>query len=443
MPEIKKIAIVGAGMAGMAAAWDLIRQGQQVTVFEAADHPGGLAAGFKEPHWDWSVERYYHHWFASDKYMLGLIRELGWSEDVHFPTPITVMYYKGKFYPFDSIKNALLYPGLGWGINKIRFGLVGLYLRLTNNWRALEKTTTDAWMRKFAGNKVYEEMWQPMMEGKFGQRWADKVSMAWMWARLHARTTKLGTFTGGFQAFADRFAAKLQDLGVEIRYKTPIQSISSHPSGGLQLETRDGQTERYDQALVTLAPSLLARMAPDLPEDYLRGLLTLNSMGAVVMTLTLDRQLSKEGFYWYSIPKQAGFPFLALVEHTNFLKPEYFGGDHVLYIGDYLEADHPNFSKTDEELRDEFLPYLKKINPDFDPSWVKKVWVSKTAYAQPIPLVNHSRNIPAIQTPMDGLYFASMSQVYPWDRGTNFAVEIGRRAAGLMLQNTEKNDQQI
>ena len=143
MPETKKIAIVGAGMAGMAAAWDLIRQGQQVTVFEAADHPGGLAAGFKEPHWDWSVERYYHHWFASDKYMLGLIRELGWSEDVHFPTPITVMYYKGKFYPFDSIKNALLYPGLGWAL-----------IRSASAWWACtyaspitggpEKTTTDA-----------------------------------------------------------------------------------------------------------------------------------------------------------------------------------------------------------------------------------------------------------------------------------------------------------
>ena len=74
-----------------------------------------------------------------------------------------------------------------------------------------------------------------------------------------------------------------------------------------------------------------------------------------------------------------------------------------------------------------------KFNPDFRPDWVKKTWLFRTRYAQPVPLVNHSRNIPAIKTPLAGLYFASMSQVYPWDRGTNFAVEIGRRAARMMI----------
>ena len=127
---------------------------------------GGLAAGFKEPSWDWTVEKFYHHWFASDRHMLGLIDELGWSDQVLFPRPYTVMYYKGKFYPFDSILKAILFPGLGWGINKARFGLVGLYLRLTNNWQPLEKFTVDAWMRKWAGDKVYELMWEPLMVGQ-------------------------------------------------------------------------------------------------------------------------------------------------------------------------------------------------------------------------------------------------------------------------------------
>ena len=61
--------------------------------------------------------------------MLGLIKELGLDDQVLFPRPYTVMYHDGKFYPFDSILAAILYPGLGWGINKIRFGLVGLYLQ--------------------------------------------------------------------------------------------------------------------------------------------------------------------------------------------------------------------------------------------------------------------------------------------------------------------------
>lgn len=431
----RKIAVIGAGFAGLSAALDLIKAGHEVVVFEASGNPGGLASGFKEDHWDWSVERFYHHWFQSDAHLLGLIEELGWSDQVLFPKPVSVMYHKGKFYPFDSIKAALLYPGLGWGINKIRFGLVGLYLRFTKNWKPLEKVTTEQWMRSKAGNFVFESMWKPMLDGKFGENWSDKVNMAWMWARLHVRTTRLGTFEGGFQRFADKFAQKLIEDGVQIRYKQSVNKISKKSLGGLDVETGAEQSERFDQVLVTLSPGLMAKLAPDLPQDYLGELLKLNHMGAVVMTLSLKHPLSPDGYYWYNIPKQAGYPFLSLVEHTNFLKPEYFGGDHIIYIGDYLEKDHPNFAKSDQELLDEFLPHLKKINPKFEADWVKKAWVSKTGYAQPIPLVNHSKNIPSLQTPIDGLWFASMSQVYPWDRGTNFAVEIGRRAAKLMLEN--------
>ena len=431
----RHIAIIGAGFAGLSAAWDLAKAGQKVSIFEASAEPGGLASGFKEPHWDWSVERFYHHWFQTDSNLLGLIDELGWADEVVFPRPISVMYYKGKFYPFDSIPAALAYPGLGFGINKIRFGLVGLYLKLTNNWRKLEKTTTDAWMRKYAGSKVYESMWQPMMIGKFGETWHDKVNMAWMWARIHVRTSRLGTFKGGFQVFANKFAAKLAEKGVEICYNTRVSSLQRLEDGRISVRFADGGEEKhFDQVLVTLSPGMMAKMAPDLPSDYLAGLLKLKSMGAVVMTVSIKHPLSPEGYYWYNIPKQAGFPFLSLVEHTNFLKPEYFGGDHILYIGDYLETDHPNFTKSDEELAEEFLPHLKKINPAFNRNWVNKIWVSKTSYAQPIPLLNHSANIPPIETPIPNLYFASMSQVYPWDRGTNFAVEIGRRAAKLMLR---------
>nr|MBN1228808.1 FAD-dependent oxidoreductase [Anaerolineae bacterium] len=128
------------------------------------------------------------------------------------------------------------------------------------------------------------------------------------------------------------------------------------------------------------------------------------------------------------------FPFLALVEHTNYVSPEYFGGDRIVYMGDYLSPAHPYFRLSDEEIADLYLPALNKVNPDFSPDWIKRKWVFRAPYAQPVPFVNHSRNIPAIQTPLKGLFFASMSQVYPWDRGTNYAVEMGRRAARLMTQ---------
>jgi len=424
-----KIAVIGAGYTGLSAAYDFACAGHDVVLFEANDRPGGLAIGFKEPEWDWSVEAYYHHWFASDQHMLGLINELGLSEKVHFPRPYTVMLYKDNWYPFDSVIQALLYPGLGWGINKIRFGLVGLYLRLTKNWQPMEKITVDSWMRKWAGDKVYETMWEPMLKGKFGPHYKE-VNMAWMWARFHARTSRLGTYQGGFQAFADDISDELKQRGVDIRLSTPVNGISED----LVVTTDDSQ-ENFDQVLVTTSPGLLSKMVPSLPDSYHKELRDLKSLGAVVLTLALKNQLSEQGYYWHNIPKDQGFPFLAVVEHTNYLSPEYFGGDHIVYCGDYRDPDHEYFSLSEEELLDLFLPALKRINPDFEPGWVKKTWLYRTKYAQPVPELDHSRKIPPLETPLPGLYFASMSQVYPWDRGTNFAVEIGRRAAGLMMSS--------
>jgi protoporphyrinogen oxidase len=432
-----KIAIIGAGLSGMAAAHDFVRAGHQVEIFESADYAGGLASGIKDPQWDWSVERYYHHWFQSDRHMLGLIDELGWSDRVIFPRPKTVAYHNGKFYPLDSPRAALTFPGFSF-LDMVRFGFVTLYLRYLANWQTLEKTTAEKWMRRWYGSRLYKTLFEPLLTGKFGE-YLPEVNMAWMWARLKARTTRLGTFEGGFQAFADAFADHLRASGVQIHLSTPVSKIEQ-AEGGLHLLV-ENQTLFFDRVLATSSPALLARLAPDLPKDYLQGLLNLKSMGAVVMILALRRQLSPEGYYWFNIPKSAGFPFLALVEHTNFLSPRYFGGEHIIYCGDYLDPNHEYFQLSDDALLERFLPAIQRINPEFDASWVRKAWVSKTAYAQPIPLVNHSRNIPSIRTPLSGLYFASMSQVYPWDRGTNFAVEIGRRAARMMLKDLGLMDQ--
>ncbi|GAB4478429.1 MAG: NAD(P)/FAD-dependent oxidoreductase [Anaerolineales bacterium] len=434
LPLQRRIAVIGAGFGGLAAAYDLVKAGHAVTLFEAADYVGGLASGFKEPHWEWSMEKYYHHWFATDRYMLQLIDELGWRNQVRFPRPYTVVYYQGKFYPFDSIPQMALFPGLGWGVDKMRFGLVGLFLRLTNNWQALEKTTVEAWMRRWAGDRVYELMWQPLMIGKFGERYAPLVNMAWMWARIKARTTRLGTFEGGFQAFADRFADHLKKMGLTLHLSCAVERLLRAQEGGWKVHSAAGEAY-FDQVLVTQSPSMLARLAPELPSEYLRGLLSLKSMGAVVLIFSLKHPLSPQGYYWYNIPKSAGFPFLALVEHTNFVPARYFGGEHLIYCGDYLETDHEYFQLSQDQLVERFSPALQRINANFSLQWINKTWLFRTPYAQPVPFVNHSRNIPSIRTPLGGLYYASMSQVYPWDRGTNFAVEIGRRAARLMMQD--------
>ena len=170
-------------------------------------------------------------------------------------------------------------------------------------------------------------------------------------------------------------------------------------------------------------------------ESYAGALKSLKSMGAVVLIVSLDRKMT--GFYWHNLPKDAGFPFLAFVEHTNFMDRAHYGGDTLVYCGDYLETDHEYFRLSKEELLDRFLPAFKRFNPAFDRRWVKEAWLWKAPYAQPVPTVNHSKNIPPLRTPVPGLYFASMSQVYPWDRGTNYAVEIGRRVAGLVMEDLQ------
>ncbi len=459
MSGAQRVAIVGAGVAGMAAAYDLNRAGYAVTIYEAAPEVGGLAAGFKAPHWDWTLEKFYHHWFASDRHMLGFIQELGWSDQVLFPRPYTVVYYQGRFHPLDSYVEALKFTLKHFSLlDLLRFGGVGVYLRATSRWQPLERVTADAWMRKWAGERIYNALWRPLLVGKFGEENLNVVNMAWLWARLHARTTRLGTFVGGFQAFLDKLADLLRSRGVEIRLSTPVTEIrrlafqartdaalglKSQPdtpglpkqaegSGPLAVQTAAG-VETYDAVISTSSPALMAKLAPELPESYSASLRALKSMGAVVLILSLKRRLTR--YYWHNLPKEAGFPFLALVEHTNFIGPEHYGGDHLVYCGDYLDPGHEYFSLSKEQLLERFLPSLKRFNPDFEPGWVKEVWLWKTPYAQPVPPLNHSRNIPPIRTPLSGLYFASMSQVYPWDRGTNFAVEIGRKAAGMVMED--------
>jgi len=431
-----KIGIVGAGVAGLTAAYRLAKKGHEVEVFEASDHVGGLAAGF--PIAGTTLERYYHHIFTSDVKIRGLVDELGVRDSLHWLPSQMGLSYQGKLYPFGTPSQILKLPILPiW--ERIWFGFQGLYLGLKNDWKPFESVTAYEWLKKHTGPAVMKIIWEPLLKGKF-DRYFDKIAMAWFWARVHTRFSSrkgaketLGYFKGGFEVFHQSLALGAQKAGVKIHLKTPIQQIKTQKGEFKGLVTEKGE-KSFDRLIFAAATPIFLKTCSELPPDYVQRLTQLDFLGAQCLILVMREKFSD--MYWINVGDSDN-PILALIEHTNFAPLDWYEGKHLMYVANYLPQDHKYFKMKKEEIFDELLPHLQSIKPGFDPSVVEEIHLFQDLFAQPVVPLHYSKVKPGYETPIRNLYLANMALVYPEDRGTNFAVDVGNKAAQLVDSTVE------
>lgn len=414
-----RTAVLGAGALGLTVALRLAQQGDEVVVLERERLPGGLASGFEvEP--GMYLDRFYHHLFASDLHAIGLINELGLGEELIWRRPLTVTLRDGRVHQLDSPTSLLRFRPLPLG-SRLRMGAWLAYLRLLSSPERFEGQTAAAWIERRMGRHAYEVVWGPLLHGKFGDL-ADQIAMPWFWARVHDRTASLGYLRGGFQRLYDRLAERIRELGGDLRFGTEVTEVRTS-RGGMEVVT-GGEPLTVDRVISTLAVRLTCRLTPELSEVYRRKHEWGTAYGAHCLVLALDRPLTQS--YWMNV-NDPGFPFMALVEHTNYMAPADYGGRHLLYLGNYRPMDDPLLRMTAPEVLAEFAPALARINPAFSPDWVTDAWSFAAPFAQPIVTVEYRSHIPPFETPLPGLWVASMFQVYPHDRGQNYSIDLAAR----------------
>lgn len=418
-----KVGIIGAGFTGLAAAYRLCQNDHNVTLFEKQKLPGGLAIGFRDKNWQWSLEEHYHHLFPSDWAIRNLAKEI--NHKIIFKRLITSSFIDGKVYQLDSVKSLLSFGKLSL-LDRLRTGVALAYFKFSPSWNDLEKVTASKLLKKTMGKKSWEVLWEPLLSAKFGKH-KDKISAAWFWARIKKRSPKLGYPEGGFRELVKNISQNIERKGGKIFYNTTVLTIYSKQNN-IYIKTGNNKIFKFDRVICTLPTPFFLKITKGLSKDYIKKLSPLRGLGATNLILVLKDKLLEDNTYWLNIhnPK---YPFLAVVEHTNFMEPKHYQNERLVYIGNYLEPSHEYFQKSEKELIDEYFPYLKKINPKFKKSSIKKAWFFKATFAQPIVPLNYSKIMPKFSTSIPRLFLVNIQQVYPWDRGTNYAVELGEKIA--------------
>jgi protoporphyrinogen oxidase len=438
MSKKSKVVVIGGGYTGLVAALRLAQAGKEVTILERGTVIGGLASDFTVE--GASLERAYHHLFKTDTYIIDMAKELGVGDALKWHDSSVALYYDNALYPFKGALDLIRFKPLSF-INRIRAGLVVLYLQKTNQWEKFQKISAYDWMLKAAGKEVTKVIWEPLLKGKF-DKYYDKVAMAWLWARVHIRAQsrevggeKLGYFDGGFQVFTDALVNELKKLGVHIETGVEIEAISNNNKGRVVVSFSDGSTQLFDSCLATVPSHVFAKLigGSKVDSEYIQRLNSINYLGARLLIFSSDQEISP--YYWHNI-NDLELPFLVFINHTKLIDKSHYGNKNIYYIATYVPHDHELFSMDDAQLEKIWFKGLKKVFPDFNTRKIREKHFFRFANAQHIVGTDYASLIPDVRTPLKNVYLSNFSQIYPEDRGTNYAVREGERIAKLINEES-------
>lgn len=441
-----KVGIVGAGAAGLAAAYDICKDGHEVVIYESAPFIGGQASTIKVG--GHPLERGYHHLFTNDLAILELMQELNIEHHMQWYESNVGTYADNRLYPTTTAMDLLKFGALPI-FERIRMGLFTLRLKRMSDWRQLEEFTADDWLRERLGGTAYRVMWEPLLRAKFG-RYYEQVGMPWFWSKIQTRfASRQGTFsrevlgypTGSFDIVFQKLESEINTRNGRIRRQTEVTTIEAATDRrSVTVTARNAagaeSEEVFDCVLSTTPSFTMRKIAKGLTDDYIDKLDSVSYLAAVVMIVELDRPLTD--YYWINITDPE-VPFLGVIEHTNMLPKDWYGGMNVVYLTNYLDREDRLYKMSSDELAKLFMPHLRRFNRSFKEDWVKDVHYNAVSAAQPIIGTRYSERIPSHRTPIERVYLANTTQIYPEDRGTNYSIRMGREVARMMLADIKFN----
>lgn len=431
-----KIAILGGGLTGLTAAYHLAKKGHTIIIYEGAQRLGGLAQGFRKEGWEWDLERTYHHIFNNDAEILNLAREIGYN-NFTFKTPLTASLFgevnNYRIFPVDSPKDFLLLPELSL-IAKLRAGATLAFLKLSPFLPYYEKITSSKFLQTTMGGEVWKALWEQLFRKKFG-KFAEKITASFIWARVNKRTQSLGYPNGGFQTFIEALADANRALGVLVYATSTITGIRKQENRYEVVGKRGEEafSETVDAIISTLPyPTTLKVMSDLLGEKYCSEQSKRKYLFAINLILKTDTPILDKA-YWLNVGAE-DIPFMCMVQHTNFVDKKHYGNKHITYVAWYVDGESELLKKNEEEMMKFVLPHLKNIQPNLAAT-PEVVALIKAPYAQPI-FDSEFTTIPrTFITREKNIVVANLDMTYPYDRGTNYAVQLGKDVSNYVLKN--------